>query len=242
MAAGNLPAVSFLRAASYQDGHAGCSDPLDEQHFLVGRINAIERSPQWASTAAVIAYDGSGGWYDQAAAPIANGSTDTDPDNAGDTPMCAGGPAAAGGYLDRCGPGPRLPLLVVSPYSKRGHIDHTPTTQASVLRFIEDNWRTGRTGDRSFDAWAGPIEGMLDFHRPQQREVLLAASGAVASAGWGARAGREAVPVASARQLAERAPVRGAAPLSAAGAAGGAFLLAALAGGALLFTSRRRTP
>ena len=179
LAAGNLPAVSFLKAASYQDGHAGYSDPLDEQHFLTSRINAIEKSTQWASTAVVIAYDDSDGWYDQVAAPIANGSTDTDPDNAGDTPMCTGGPAAAGGYLDRCGPGPRLPLLVVSPYSKRNHVDHTPTTQASVLRFIEDNWRTGRVGDSSFDASAGSLDGMLDFHHPQQREVLLTAGGAV---------------------------------------------------------------
>ena len=180
LAAGNLPSVSFLKAGSYQDGHAGYSDPLDEQHFLTARINEIQKSPQWASTAVVIAYDDSDGWYDQAVAPIANGSTDTAPDNLGDTPMCASGPPAAGGYTDRCGPGPRLPLMVISPYSKRNYIDHTLTTQASVLRFIEDNWRVGRIGDGSFDAHAGSIAGMLDFRRPQQREVLLAPDGHVA--------------------------------------------------------------
>jgi phospholipase C len=57
LASGNMPSVSFLKAAKYQDGHAGYSDPLDEQRFLVKTINAIEQSPFWKSTAIVIAYD-----------------------------------------------------------------------------------------------------------------------------------------------------------------------------------------
>ncbi|MFJ2632799.1 phospholipase C [Streptomyces sp. NPDC087422] len=176
LAAGNLPAVSFLKAAEYQDGHAGYSDPLDEQHFLVREINAVQRSPQWASTAVIVAYDDSDGWYDQVAAAITNGSTDA----GADTAMCADGPPAAGGYLDRCGPGPRLPLLVVSPYTRRDHVEHALTTQSSVLRFIEDNWGTGRIGDGSFDATAHPLDPMFDFARPQQRAVLLNADGSVA--------------------------------------------------------------
>jgi phospholipase C len=177
LAAGNLPAVSYLKAASYQDGHAGYSDPLDEQAFLVGHINAIEKSPQWRSTAIVVAYDDSDGWYDQVMAPIANGSTDA----GADTAMCVNGPPAAGGHPDRCGPGPRLPLLVISPYARAGHVDHTLTTQSSVLRFIEDNWGTGRIGGASFDADAGSLAGMFDFARPQQRAVLLGADGSVAA-------------------------------------------------------------
>ncbi|WP_051950954.1 phospholipase C [Actinacidiphila yeochonensis] len=178
LSAGNLPAVSFLKAPEYQDGHAGYSDPLDEQHFITSEINAVEKSPQWASTAVVIDYDDSDGWYDQVAAPVTNGSTDTA--SGGDTAMCTSGPAAAGGYLDRCGPGPRLPLLVVSPFSKSNYIDHTKVQQSSVLRFIEDNWSTGRIGDSSFDTTAGSIEGMFDFAHPQQRKVLLASDGSVA--------------------------------------------------------------
>ncbi|MBV8302003.1 MAG: alkaline phosphatase family protein, partial [Candidatus Dormibacteraeota bacterium] len=61
---GNLPAVSYLKAARYQDGHAGYSDPLDEQNFLVSTINDIEQSKFWRDTAIVIAYDDSDGWYD----------------------------------------------------------------------------------------------------------------------------------------------------------------------------------
>ena len=182
--------------------------------------------------------------------------------------MCTGGPAAAGGYLDRCGPGPRLPLLVVSPYAKRDYIDHTQTTQASVLRFIEDNWRTGQIGDGSFDATAGSLAGMFDFAPPQQREVLLAANGTVArtvpvrvspDAGDAAATGSrgpagpagspgaggpgpaaEPSPAATNRQLAEQAPSGRSVALSAAQVTGGSALLVLLAGGGVLYGLLRR--
>jgi phospholipase C len=181
LAADNLPAVSFLKAGEYQDAHAAYSDPLDEQNFLTGQINRIEKSPDWSSTAIVVAYDDSDGWYDQVAAAVTNGSTDTNTDGNGDTPMCQAGPTALAGQADRCGPGPRLPLLVISPYARRNFVDHTETTQASVLRFVEDNWRVGRLGGGSFDAAAGSLAGMFDFRAPQQRAVLVAPNGSVAA-------------------------------------------------------------
>ena len=64
LAVGNLPAVSFLKAQSYQDAHPGNSNPLDEQAFVVNVINTLEASPYWNSTAVIIAYDDSDGWYD----------------------------------------------------------------------------------------------------------------------------------------------------------------------------------
>jgi len=67
--AGNLPAVSYLKAAAYQDGHAANSDPLDEQQFLVESINHLQRLPEWRDTAVVIAYDDSDGWYDHQPSP-----------------------------------------------------------------------------------------------------------------------------------------------------------------------------
>ncbi|WP_410640474.1 phospholipase C [Amycolatopsis sp. lyj-346] len=167
--AGSMPAVSFLKAPEYQDGHAGYSDPLDEQQFVVGEINKIQQSPDWKSTAIVLAYDDSDGWYDHQKPPIVNGSHDAAQDQA----VCTGKPATLGGYADRCGYGPRLPLLVVSPYSKVNHVDHTLTDQTSVLKFIEDNWFTGRIGDSSFDARAGSLTGMFDFWWPQARKVTL---------------------------------------------------------------------
>lgn len=167
--AGNLPAVSFLKAGEYQDGHAGYSDPLDEQHFLVNTINEVQKSKDWASTAIVVAYDDSDGWYDHVTPPLRNGSADP----ANDQALCSSKPAA-GGYADRCGFGPRQPLLVISPFSKTNYVDHNRTDQTSILKFIEDNWRTGSIGDASYDAQAGSLTGMLDFHhRPDARPVLL---------------------------------------------------------------------
>ena len=73
--AGNLPAVSYLKAQAYQDAHPGYSDPLDEQAFVVNVINTLQKSPFWGTTAVMIAYDDSDGWYDHQQAPIVNGSS-----------------------------------------------------------------------------------------------------------------------------------------------------------------------
>jgi phospholipase C len=249
LAAGNLPAVSYLKAAQYQDGHAGYSDPLDEQHFLVAHINAIEKSPLWASTAVVVAYDDSDGWYDQAMTPVTNGSTDA----AADTPMCRRGPAALGGQQDRCGPGPRLPLLLISPYARRGHVDHTLTTQSSVLRFVEDNWGTGRLGGGSFDATAHRLDGMFDFAHPQRRAVLLAADGSVAATPPARVAAGRMTALPDADRVAPAAAYAsaggGGLPGFGGGLSGGqvaaggaAVALAAAGAGAWLLRRRRRAP
>jgi phospholipase C len=175
---GSLPAVSFLKAGEYQDGHAGYSDPTDEQNFLTSTINSIQKSPYWASTAVVIAYDDSDGWYDHAFAPITNSSHDATNDAA----VCTDSTArTAGGYQDRCGPGPRLPLLVISPYAKTNYIAHNQTSQASVTQFIEDNWRTGRVGDHSFDATAGSLDPMFNFWHSNNKRVILNSNGSVKS-------------------------------------------------------------
>ena len=169
LANNNLPAVSFLKAPEAQDGHAAYSDPLDEQKFLVNEINAIQKSKSWASTAVVVSYDDSDGWYDHVAPKITNGSADA----AVDSTVCTSVTQVAGGYADRCGPSQRLPLLVISPYAAQNHVDHTQTDQASILRFIERNWQTGRIGDASFDTRSGSLGGLFNFDRPQNREVLL---------------------------------------------------------------------
>jgi phospholipase C len=71
-------------------------------------------------------------------------------------------------------------MLVISPYSKQNDVDHTQVDQASILKFVEQNWQTGQIGDSSFDRTAGSITGMFNFSAPQNREVLLASDGAVA--------------------------------------------------------------
>jgi phospholipase C len=170
---GNLPAVSFLKAANYQDGHAGYSDPIDEQHFVVNTINSLQKSKDWKSTAVVIAYDDSDGWYDHAMPPILN-SSNTSLDALNGPGKCgSANHAPLGGYADRCGYGPRQPLLVISPYAKTNFVDHTTTDQTSILRFVEDNWKTGRVGDSSFDALAGPLTNLFDFGHRNDKQVLL---------------------------------------------------------------------
>ena len=182
VAADKLPAVSFLKAAEYQDGHGAYSDPIDEQNFLVKEINALQSSPEWSSTAVVIAYDDSDGWYDHVYHAPTNGSADPAQDAAACTAAAAKhSTAPLNGYADRCGPGTRQPLLVISPYAKTNHIDHTFTTQASISAFIEQNWKTGRIGDGSFDATAGSLKPAFDFQHPNNKRVLLNSNGSVAS-------------------------------------------------------------
>jgi phospholipase C len=160
--------VSFLKAAEYQDGHAGYSDPRDERTFLVNTLNSLQRSKDCASTAVVVAYDDSDGWYDHQASQIVNGSKD----RAEDTAMCSARQPVAG-LEDRCGYGPRLPLLVISPFSKVNHVDHALTDQSSIPRFVEDNWHTGGIGGGSYDARAGTLDGLFDFRSPHSQPVLL---------------------------------------------------------------------
>jgi phospholipase C len=161
----SMPAVSFLKAPAYQDGHAGYSSPLDEQRFLVETINRLQKTRDWKNTAVVIAYDDSDGWYDHQMSPIVNQSNDPAHDALTDSSTCGTiASRIAGGYQDRCGYGPRLPLVVVSPFAKVNFVDHTTTDQSSILRFIEDNWKTGRAGNFSFDEKAGSLNDLFAFH------------------------------------------------------------------------------
>jgi phospholipase C len=162
----NMPAVSFVKAPGYQDGHAGYSSPTLEQQFLVDTINRLEKSRDWRSTAVVIAYDDSDGWYDHQMSPIVNHSQT--PADALSAPGFCGTNPPSGGYQGRCGYGPRLPLLVISPFAKSNFVDGTTTDQSSVLRFIEDNWGTGRIGGASFDDKAGSLENMFSWRGSEE--------------------------------------------------------------------------
>jgi phospholipase C len=167
---GNLPAVSFLKAPGYQDAHPGYSDPLDEQTFVVNTVNFLQALPTWSSTAVVLMYDDSDGWYDHQMGPIVN--TSVGPQDALTGPgACGSGGNALPGVnpatthaQGRCGYGPRLPLLVISPWAKRNFVDSSVTDQSSVIHFIEDNWLGGkRIGGGSFDAVANGLNQMFNF-------------------------------------------------------------------------------
>jgi phospholipase C len=164
-----LPAVTYLKAAAWQDAHPGYSDPIDEQTFVVNVVNAIENSPYWKNTAVIIAYDDSDGWYDHVMGPVVNQSAVSDDAIVGPG-NCGSATSATPG---RCGYGPRLPLLVISPFAKQNYVDHGITDQSSILRFIEDNWDLGRLGGEASDAKAGSIEGMFDFDDEKAPQLIL---------------------------------------------------------------------
>jgi phospholipase C len=168
-----LPAVSYLKAGAYQDGHPGYSDPTDEQHFLVNEINSIEESKYWSSTAIVVTYDDSDGWYDSAVPPVINGSNDS----ATDTALCTSVAVTVGSNNDRCGYGQRLPMLVISPYTRDNYVSNNETDTTSVVSFIEQNWLHGETIPGSFDKVSGSLDapgGLLDFNTfPHFNPVIL---------------------------------------------------------------------
>jgi phospholipase C len=166
-----LPAVSFLKAPGFEDGHAAYSDPLDEQNFVVNEINALEQLPSWSSTAVVIAYDDSDGWYDHAFSGVHNPSQ-TEADTLTGAGQCGDGHRSLGDEDGRCGYGPRLPLLVVSPFAKSNDVAHNLTDQSSILRFIERNWRLDGI-EGSFANIAGSLEPMFDFNRHDTNPPLF---------------------------------------------------------------------
>jgi len=164
--------VSYLKAPRAQDGHPGNSSPLDEQVFIADTINLLQSLPMWDSTAVIITWDDSDGWYDHQMGPIVNQSM-YPADALSGTGMCGTGADSLEGIQARCGYGPRIPFLVISPYAKENFVDHTVIDQSSVVRFIEDNWGLPRIGNGSFDAFAGSILNMFDFQNKRDDIVLI---------------------------------------------------------------------
>lgn len=184
VSSGNFPSVSYLKAPAIGDAHPGNSDPLDEQAFIVRVVNFLEQQPDWKNTAIIVTYDDSDGWYDHRYASPTTSSFDattpegthqgtvTGADQVNGPGVCNGpdakpGVGVNGGAVNgRCGPGTRIPFLVISPYARVNFVSDVRLTQSSVVRFIEDNWLHGeRIGQGSNDATAGSIMGMFDFSR-----------------------------------------------------------------------------
>ena len=186
LAAGNMPAVSYLKPPAYQDSHASNSDPLDEQTWIVTMVNAIEASPFWQNTAIIIAYDDSDGWYDHLNY-VVNGSSNAT--TGADSAICSSNSSVSSANAlpgvtpttlhaqGRCGHGSRLPLLVISPWANKNYVDSTPIDQTSILRFIEDTFLKGqRLGSGSYDSVSGSMNGLFNFTSttpPNPNVVLL---------------------------------------------------------------------
>ena len=106
--AGRLPAVTFYKPQGNLNMHAGYADVESGDRHIANVIERIRRSPQWANTVIVMTHDENGGWWDHVAPPAG----------------------------DRWGPGSRIPALVISPFAKKGYVDHTMYDTNSILRFI----------------------------------------------------------------------------------------------------------
>ena len=107
-AAGTLPAVTFYKPQGNLNQHAGYASVADGDQHITEVINKLKASPQWKNMVVVITYDENGGFWDHVSPPKA----------------------------DRWGPGTRIPAIIVSPYAKKGQIDHTQYDTASILRLI----------------------------------------------------------------------------------------------------------
>jgi phospholipase C len=129
IADGTLPAVSFVKPSTFNDGHPASSKVDLFEAFTKRIIEQVQSNSElWDSTAIVVTVDEGGGYYDS-------------------------------GYvqpLDYFGDGTRIPLLVVSKYSAGGHVSHEYSDHASIVKFIERNWKLPKLSDRSRDNLPNP--------------------------------------------------------------------------------------
>ncbi len=139
IASGALPAVTFVVPKSLDSGHPGYSIVASYEAFLRDVIGAVQANKSlWSHTAIIATTDEGGGFFDS-------------------------------GYIqvvDFFGDGPRVPLWVISPYARRGHVDHVYHDHASILKFIEYNWKLPPLSQRSRDNLPNPQVNPADPYRP----------------------------------------------------------------------------
>ncbi len=105
---GHLPQVTFYKPQGNLNEHPGYAEVTSGDEHIVELLAHLEKSSQWAHMVVIITYDENGGFWDHVAPPKA----------------------------DRWGPGTRIPALIVSPFAKKGFVDHTQYDTTSILRFI----------------------------------------------------------------------------------------------------------
>jgi phospholipase C len=139
--AGDLPAVSFVKAIGDDNEHPGYSTLTTGQDWTAKMVSAVQESSAWDDCAIFIAYDENGGRWDHVAPP----------------------------RVDRWGPGSRVPGIVISPYAKKGFVDHTPYDTTSILKFIETRWNLEPLTTR--DAASYDMTNAFDFRAPSEAAV-----------------------------------------------------------------------
>jgi phospholipase C len=113
IAKGDLPQVAFYKPTGVENEHPGYTDVLSGDEHIYALVERIKQSPLWANTAIIVTYDENGGFWDHATPPKG----------------------------DRWGPGTRIPTLIISPFAKRGYVDHTPYDTTSIIKFISHRFR-----------------------------------------------------------------------------------------------------
>ena len=145
IASGNLPAVSFVKPGGLLDGHPASSKYGLFEAFSRKLIDSVRSNPKlWASTAIFITNDEGGGYYDS-------------------------------GYIqpvDFFGDGPRIPLIIVSPYSRGGRVVHQYSDHVSLVKFIERNWQLSPITGRSRDNLPNPIQTSWNPYVPVNAPAL----------------------------------------------------------------------
>src|SRR5438309_980057 len=128
-----LPAVSFVKPIGADSGHPKYGDVKHGEDHVAALVKAVQESDYWKDTVIVLTYDENGGFWDHVAPPT----------------------------IDRWGPGTRVPTIVVSPFAKKGYVDHTRYDTTSILRLIELRWNLDPLGPR--DTAADPLTGAFGF-------------------------------------------------------------------------------
>jgi phospholipase C len=131
--AGTLPSVSFVKPTGFENEHPGYTDVIRGERHVAELIDDVRKGPSWHDTVIIVTYDENGGFWDHVAPPAG----------------------------DRWGPGTRVPTIVISPFARRGHVDHTTYETVSILALIERRWGLAPLGAR--DARADPLTGALDL-------------------------------------------------------------------------------
>lgn len=132
---GTLPNVSYLKPIGRYDEHSGYTDVVSSEQQTVKWIQAIQNSQYWKDSVIIVTYDDFGGFYDHVAPPP----------------------------IDRWGYGGRVPALIISPYAKKGFVDHTQYDHTSTLKLIETRW--GLAPLTSRDAAANDLTNAFDFNQ-----------------------------------------------------------------------------
>jgi len=130
---GKLPAVTFIKPLGPDNEHPGYATLLTGQQHVADLVSTIQNSGYWADTAIIITYDEHGGRWDHVAPPV----------------------------IDKWGPGLRVPTILISPFAKKGFVDHTQYDTTSILKFIEARWGLQPLSTR--DAAAGDLTTAFDF-------------------------------------------------------------------------------